>query len=56
MYLRIGMYQYHPSSNAQQAMGDDLRDFGPHVRALLKPFDAADLQRLTGEIRAHLQK
>lgn len=34
------------------AMGDDLGSFGPNVRALLKPFEIADLQRLTAEIRA----
>lgn len=34
------------------AMGNDLTDFGPHVRALLKPFDFADLRRLVDEIRA----
>ena len=31
-------------------MGDDLRSFGPHVRALLKPFELADIERLTEEI------
>ncbi|MFG6430703.1 response regulator [Roseateles sp. LYH14W] len=34
------------------AMGNNLSDFGPHVRALLKPFDFADLHRLVDEIRA----
>jgi CheY-like chemotaxis protein len=32
-------------------MGNDLSDFGPHVRALLKPFEFADLRRLLDEIR-----
>ena len=35
------------------AMGD-LSGFGPHVRALLKPFEAEDLHSLTAEIRAQL--
>jgi len=30
-------------------MGNDLSDFGPHVRALLKPFDFADVRRLIDE-------
>ena len=34
------------------AMGKDLADFGPHVRALLKPFDFADIRALTDEVRA----
>ncbi len=33
------------------AMKSDLSDFGPHVRALLKPFDLPDLQQLLAEIR-----
>jgi CheY-like chemotaxis protein len=33
------------------AMGDDLRSFGPNVRALLKPFELADIERLTAEVR-----
>jgi len=33
------------------AMGSDLSDFGPNVRALLKPFDVPDLQQLLAEIR-----
>jgi len=33
------------------AMGSDLSDFGPNVRALLKPFDLPDLQLLLAEIR-----
>jgi len=32
-------------------MGNDLSDFGPHVRALLKPFDFADVRRLIDEVR-----
>jgi signal transduction histidine kinase/DNA-binding response OmpR family regulator len=36
-------------------MGNRLADFGPHVRALLKPFDFADIRRLVDEIRADLQ-
>lgn len=32
-------------------MGNDLSDFGPHVRALLKPFEFSDLRRLIDEIR-----
>jgi len=36
------------------SMGNDLRDFGPHVRALLKPFEFADIRRLTDEVRAGL--
>ena len=32
-------------------MGNDLSDFGPHVRALLKPFDFSDVRRLIDEIR-----
>ncbi|HEV6964217.1 response regulator, partial [Roseateles sp.] len=35
-------------------MGNRLADFGPHVRALLKPFDFADIRRLVDEIRADL--
>lgn len=35
-------------------MGNRLADFGPHVRALLKPFDFADIHRLVDEIRADL--
>jgi PAS domain S-box-containing protein len=35
-------------------MGSDLADFGPNVRALLKPFDVADLQRLTEEVRQQM--
>ncbi len=35
-------------------MGTDLSDFGPHVRALLKPFELQDLQQLVGEVRAQL--
>ncbi|RZL35707.1 MAG: response regulator [Rubrivivax sp.] len=34
------------------AMGNALKDFGPHVRALLKPFDFADIRRLIDEISA----
>ncbi len=34
------------------AMGKDLADFGPHVRALLKPFDFTDIRALTDEVRA----
>ncbi len=34
------------------AMGNDLSNFGPHVRALLKPFDFVDIRRLVEEIRA----
>lgn len=37
-------------------MGNDLSDFGPHVRALLKPFELQDLQHLTAEVRAALKK
>ncbi|MDR7267764.1 PAS domain S-box-containing protein [Pelomonas saccharophila] len=33
------------------AMKSDLSDFGPNVRALLKPFDLPDLQQLLAEIR-----
>jgi PAS domain S-box-containing protein len=33
------------------AMGDDLRSFGPNVRALLKPFELSDIERLTAEVR-----
>jgi PAS domain S-box-containing protein len=36
------------------AMGSDLSDFGPNVRALLKPFDLPDLQELLAEIRGQL--
>ncbi|MFG6413533.1 response regulator [Roseateles sp. DC23W] len=38
------------------AMGDDLGSFGPNVRALLKPFDLADIERLTDQIRADLAR
>ncbi|KQY80201.1 response regulator [Pelomonas sp. Root1444] len=34
-------------------MGDDLRSFGPNVRALLKPFELSDVERLTDEVRRH---
>lgn len=37
-------------------MGSDLLDFGPNVRALLKPFELQDLQQLVGEVRAQLKK
>lgn len=33
------------------SMGSDLSDFGPNVRALLKPFDLPDLQQLLAEMR-----
>ncbi|RYF99799.1 MAG: response regulator [Caulobacteraceae bacterium] len=33
------------------AMNHSLRDFGPNVRALLKPFDFADIHRLVEEVR-----
>lgn len=33
------------------AMGSDLSDFGPNVRALLKPFDLPDVQKLLAEMR-----
>ena len=33
-------------------MGDRLAEFGPHVRALLKPFEASELHRLMDEVRA----
>jgi hypothetical protein len=36
------------------AMGNLLGDFGPNVRALLKPFEFADVRRLTDEVRAGL--
>ncbi len=36
-------------------MGSDLADFGPNVRALLKPFELQDLQKLVGEVRAQLK-
>ena len=36
------------------AMGDRLSEFGPHVRALMKPFGSDDLRRLMNEIRADL--
>jgi PAS domain S-box-containing protein len=35
-------------------MGSDLSDFGPHVRALLKPFELPDLENLVREIRQQL--
>lgn len=38
------------------AMGDDLGSFGPNVRALLKPFDLTDIERLTDEIRNDLAR
>jgi CheY-like chemotaxis protein len=34
------------------AFGHELAGFGPHVRALLKPFELDDLQTLVDEIRA----
>jgi len=34
------------------AMGNALNEFGPHARALLKPFDFEDLRRLIDEISA----
>ncbi|HEY9106644.1 MAG TPA: response regulator [Roseateles sp.] len=34
------------------AMGNALNEFGPHTRALLKPFDFEDLRRLIEEISA----
>ena len=37
------------------AMGSELSDFGPHVRALLKPFELQDLQQLMAEVREQLQ-
>ncbi|MBW8847388.1 MAG: response regulator [Burkholderiales bacterium] len=37
------------------AMGDVLASFGPNVRALLKPFEFQDIQRLTQEIRARMK-
>ncbi len=37
-------------------MGSDLSDFGPHVRALLKPFDLPDLQLLQTEIRGEMAR
>ena len=37
------------------SMGKDLADFGPNVRALLKPFELQDIQRLTDEIRARIK-
>lgn len=36
------------------AMGSDLSEFGPNVRALLKPFDLSDLQRLMQEVRERI--
>jgi PAS domain S-box-containing protein len=36
-------------------MGSDLSGFGPHVRALLKPFDLPDLQHLLTEIRGQMR-
>ncbi|RZJ05982.1 MAG: response regulator [Rubrivivax sp.] len=33
------------------SMGNDLRNFGPNVRALLKPFDLDDIRRLVEEVR-----
>lgn len=38
------------------AMGDDLKDFGPNVRALLKPFDFQDVRHLADEVRADLKR
>ncbi|MGM9480684.1 response regulator [Roseateles sp. NT4] len=38
------------------AMKSDLSDFGPNVRALLKPFDLPDLQQLVAEIRQQTQR
>jgi len=32
---------------------DSLEELGPHVRALLKPFDAADLHRVMDEVRTN---
>jgi len=32
---------------------DSLEELGPHVRALLKPFDAADLHRVMDEVRSN---
>ena len=37
------------------AMGNDLSQFGPNVRALLKPFDFIDIRRLVDEIRAGMK-
>ncbi|MES2957111.1 MAG: response regulator [Pseudomonadota bacterium] len=34
---------------------DSLTELGPHVRALLKPFEAADLRRVVDEVRAARQ-
>ncbi|MDR7332251.1 response regulator [Roseateles asaccharophilus] len=33
------------------AMGSDLGSFGPNVRALLKPFELSDVERLVAEVR-----
>jgi hypothetical protein len=33
-------------------MGNALNEFGPHARALLKPFDFEDVRRLIDEISA----
>ena len=38
------------------AMGADLMRLGPHVRALLKPFELQDLQTLLVEVRAQLSR
>jgi signal transduction histidine kinase/DNA-binding response OmpR family regulator len=35
---------------------DRLSDIGPHVRSLLKPFDAAELHQLIDEVRAGLNR
>lgn len=37
------------------SLGTDLSSFGPHVRALRKPFELDDLHALAQEARAHAQ-
>ncbi len=48
--LRIAPQQWLVFASGY-AMKSDLSDFGPNVRALLKPFDLPDLQQLVTEIR-----
>ena len=51
--LRLSPQEWLVFSSGYE-LGSDLSDFGPHVRALLKPFDLPDLQVLLTEIRGEM--